>query len=338
MASPSVFKNADNVSQLAKATAAFGLDIYRTVSQGKDGENIFFSPISINTALAMTLLGAKGDTAEQMKSVLKVKDFGDSDLHTTFNDLHSVLQTDAKSGYIMKVASRVFARKNYTFLQEYLDATKSHYKAEAALMDFAGDAEGARVTINKWVEEQTNSKIQDLISSGALNALTAMVLVNAVYFKGDWSEKFDAKHTRNADFYLDSKQTVKADIMFKEDNFKVGYNAKLSTQVIELPYVGKDLSMVVLIPKRFALKELEANLTADNLLALMNDLHETKVMLHLPRFKLTNQFTLSETLKSLGMTDAFDERKADLSGMDGSRELHVSEVIHKSFIEVRLCC
>ncbi len=334
MASETPFKNKENVGKLAHATAAFALDLYQAVGKGKDDQNIFFSPISLNTALSMVLLGAKGNTADQMKSTLKLQEFVDSDIHATFSDLHNVLQTGAKSAYIMRVANRLFASKNYSLLTEYLDATKESYKTESALLDFAGDSEGSRKTINKWVEEQTNNKIQDLIPDGVISVLTTIILVNAVYFKGDWQEKFDSKHTMKSPFFLNKTEKVEVDLMFREDTFMVGYNQEMGCQVLELPYVNNELSMVLIIPKQFRLAELEGKLDADKLMALTNDLHKMKAMAYVPKFKLTDQLKLSDTLKSLGMTEAFDETKADLSGIDGTQHLHISEVIHKSYIEV----
>ena len=206
----------------SQANAKFALGLYKSIEAEKgDGVNLFFSPASISVALAMTYAGARNATAAEMKTAMALTDLEDGDLHAAFEDLHSAI-TKPQSNYTMHVANKLFVEQKYSILQEFLDKTKSHYKAESVGVDFKTKFEEARLMINKWVEDQTNSKIKDLLPKESLDELTRMVLVNAIYFKGDWELQFKKKPTLDKDFTLASGAKVKTPMMFQKDKFPLG--------------------------------------------------------------------------------------------------------------------
>ena len=214
-----------------------------------------------------------------------------------------------------------------------MDITRLKYGAELARLDFTQAAEASRKTINRWVEEQTENKILDLIPAGAITGESKLVLTNAVYFKGDWSKPFDTKLTKDEDFKLSSSQTVKTPLMNKQGNFL--YAAVDGLQVLELPYGDKSLSMVVLLPDEVAgLADLEARLSFDRLRQWTTGLRSQEVIVCLPKFKTTAFFRLNDVLRGMGMPSAFDPRSADFSGMTGGKDLFISQVVHKAFVDV----
>ncbi len=213
---------------------------------------------------------------------------------------------------------------------------RTYYSAELESVDYA-NAEEARQKINNWVEGQTANKIQNLIPSGVLNALVRLVLVNAIYFKGDWVQKFDPKNTEKADFHVSAADKVTVDMMFQSKKFRVGYSRDLKTSVVEMPYIGDDLSMVVLLPdKQSSIEQLEQGLTLSHLINLQTSfrMSETNSLVWLPKFKMEQDFDLSDILSDMGMSHLFSDTNADLSGVDGQRNLYLSKVLHKAFIEV----
>eukprot|EP00058_Branchiostoma_floridae_P002689 XP_002588177.1 hypothetical protein BRAFLDRAFT_118881 [Branchiostoma floridae] len=224
--------------------------------------------------------------------------------------------------YTLQTANRLYGEQTYSFLQDFLDATNKNYGAELAAVDFKGAAEQVRGTINQWVEEQTKNKIKDLIPAGAVDAMTRLVLVNAIYFKGNWDEQFDANMTRDRDFNINNNEKVKVKMMRKEANFNYGVFEDLKCRVLELPYVEKELSMLIFLPD-----------AAATLQTVSSKMYSTKVNLLLPRFKLEQEFGLGDTLKKMGMGEAFSDA-ADFSGMSGSKDLFISAVVHKAFVEV----
>jgi len=309
----------------------FAFDLYAQLK--KDDGNLFLSPYSISTAMAMTYAGAKNETAEQMSKTLYFW-LNAGDLHSKFGDVITKFNKQGQKGdYQLSIANALWAQKDYTFLDPFIDLNKTHYKAGLENVDFVKETEKTRLRINQWVEDQTNEKIKDLIPQGALDAMTRLVLTNAIYFKGDWVLKFDAEATKDAPFYISSEKTVTTPLMYQKEKFKYGQTQTLQT--LELPYKGDDLSMLVLLPKaKDGLAGLEKELTADNLTKWQKQMRKQEVEVFLPKFKMTSQFGLSDTLKAMGMPDAFDESKADFSGMTGKKDLFISDVIHKAFVEV----
>ena len=316
---------------VAKDNGAFAVDLYGQLA-AKPG-NLFFSPYSISTALAMTYAGAKANTEAQMAKALHFN-LAQDKLHAALQQVSGQLNADgAKRGYQLRVANALWGQQGYTFLDDFVKITDTNYDAGLRRVNF-GAAEAARARINGWVEEKTNGKIKDLIPPGMLDALTRLVLTNAIYFKGDWLSQFDKAATRDEPFTLQSGKTVKAPTMRKTTEFR--YMETPTFQAVDLPYVGYDLSMTIFLPRRKdGLPAFEKTLTADNLAEWLRSMRQPrKVILSLPKFKMTSSFRLKEVLMKLGMVDAFT-RKADLSGMDGKPGyLFIEAVLHKAFVDV----
>ena len=219
------------------------------------------------------------------------------------------------------------------FLRDYLQITREQYHAPLAQLDFAGQTEVARKTINTWVDEQTNSKIQDLLPAGMLTSSTRLVLTNAIYFKGDWLKQFDKQKTQDAPFHVSTDEQVDVPLMFQTEEFK--YRRVEDVQVLELPYLGNRLAMVLLLPDEVdGLASLEEQLTADNLAKWVGAVRRREVHVYLPSFTLTSRFSLNGALEQLGMAAAFDAQQADFSGMTCNRGLYISAAIHKAFVKV----
>jgi serpin B len=310
---------------------AFALALYAKLRE-EEKDNLFVSPYSISTALAMTYAGAKGETAAEMAEVLHFT-VPQEQLHPAFAALAAKLHGDIKKeGYQLRIANRLWGQAGSHFLPAFLQTTRDCYRAELAQVDFARSTEAVRKTINTWIEEKTEKKIKDLIARGVLSPTTQLVLTNAIYFKGDWQRKFEAKSTRDAPFLLTPQKKVMAPMMRQTGRFAYGVAGEV--QVLELPYVGKDLSMLVLLPKKIdGLADLEKKLSVKALAAWTSDLREQKVKVELPKFKMTSSFRLEKVLRSMGMPLAFSG-EADFSGMTGKRELFISAVIHKAFVDV----
>jgi serpin B len=236
-------------------------------------------------------------------------------------------------GYKLRMANALWAQQGYTFLDDYLKLTKSDYGAGFKQVDFKDAPETARLTINQWVEQQTDDKIKDLLQPGVLSSRTKLVLTNAIYFKGDWQTQFDKAQTRDEDFHLSATQNVNAPMMHREAGFNYFDGGTL--QILEIPYKSAELSMIVLLPKEVGgMFALEQSLTTPNTRQWLGQLRPIpKVVLTLPKFKMTRQFELQGTLGSMGMTLAFDAH-ADFSGMTGNRDFFISAVIHKAYIDV----
>jgi len=319
------------VAAVVSGNNQFAFDLYAKLA-GQEQGNLFFSPYSVSTALAMTYAGARGNTEAQMASALHFS-LPQDDLHAAFGDVIGDLNGSQREGYQLNTANRLWGQRGYGFLPGYLDVTRLNYGAELAQVDFIGATEPTRQTINHWVEEQTQQKIQNLIPSGALTPLTRLVLTNAIYFKSDWKYQFDPEHTKHAPFWTTPDEQVNVSMMHQLNNFK---HAALPTfQILELPYTSEDLSMIALLPnERDGLAELEASLTAETLGQSADQMVSKKVSVSIPKFGMTQKFELSSVLSSLGMSDAFDSTAADFSGMNGEGNLYISSVVHKAFINL----
>ncbi|UCE38301.1 MAG: serpin family protein [Thermoplasmata archaeon] len=317
------------VASVVYANNQFAFELYLQYKDKED--NIFFSPYSISVALAMTYEGARGQTASEMQSVLH---FPEEDItrRAAFARLYNEYNID-NTDYILSTANALWTQEDYKFLTDYLNIIEQYYMGKTTDLDFKGEPEESRETINNWVEERTNDKIQDLIPPGVINELTRLVLTNAIYFKGDWATQFDEENTQEADFRVSSEKTVKVQMMgLSGESFN--YTATDIAQIIELPYKGDDLSMLILLPTEDNLDSLEESLSAESLNQLRSELRETEIEVYMPKFKLETKYFMSDTLKEMGMLTAFSEAQADFSGMNGKKDLYITSVIHQGFIEV----
>ena len=325
-----------------KANNKFTVGLHKALRNDQTfaGKNLFYSPSSLSIALAMTSMGARGNTAAQMAKALHWDAMPTEQLHTEEKHFLEALQASNTASNELLAANRLFVQKNFSLVQEFVEGTKKFYDAEIALVDYQKDTEGARKEVNGWVEEKTKQKIKDLIAEGVFNTRTRLTLVNAIYFKGFWQNQFDKEDTRKQQFFVSESEKVEVQMMHATKKFKHSEDGgELACQVLELPYQGEDLSMVILLPHdTYGLGKLEQDLTHDKLqkaLALVSQSDPHKVELSLPRFKLTQQFKLNEILADMGATDMFNEFVADFSGMSpGPEKLYVSHVIHKAFVEV----
>ncbi|MCY3018585.1 MAG: serpin family protein [Planctomycetota bacterium] len=320
---------------IGDANNAFAADLYGRLAAQQG--NLFYSPNSVEMALAMAYAGARGETAAQMAKVLHLPAKGDA-LHKDFGaflkELNAELGPDGKPrGYQLSVANALWGQKGYAFLPEYLDLTKTSYGAGLSELDFKTDAEGARKTINTWVEKETKDKIKDLIPPGTLTPLTRLLLTNAVYFKGLWADQFAKAATKDEPFHLGAGGDVECPMMHRTGRYAFKEGAGFTA--LQLPYRGRELSMIVLLPNAVdGLPKLEKDLTSANLAAWTQGFGSAEVQVALPRFKITAEFMLGDTLHAMGMSDAFNAAAADLSGMDGKRDFSISAVIHKAFVDV----
>jgi serpin B len=323
-------------AQVAGNTA-LALDLYRYLS-AKSTDDLFFSPHSISTALAMTWAGARGQTEQEMVETLHFL-LPQERLHPVFNALDLELESRAEGGqgsdgqgFRLRIVNSTWVQKGYPLLMTFLDVLAESYGAAVHLVDFMGDTEGARQTINAWVEEQTETRIRELLPAGSVDPLTCLVLVNAVYFNAAWAKPFAAEDTYDATFLRVDGSGVTAAMMHQRGDFP--YARGDGWQAIELPYEGEDLGMLVVLPDRGRFAEVEGGLDAARLSALVGALAERNVVLSLPRWTLVGTtFSLKEALSDLGMASAFT-LAANFSGITGGRDLWVSDVLHQAFVKV----
>ncbi|CAH2284160.1 serpin B6-like [Pelobates cultripes] len=325
------------MDSLCDANGSFALNLFRRLSEDNKC-NMFFSPLSISSALAMVYLGTKGNTAAQMSKVLQFEKA--KDLHVDFQSLINDLNKPG-TNYLLRTANRLYGEKSFTFLDEFLGSTMKYYLADLKSVDFCGKSEDSRKEINDWVAQKTEGKIQDLLPSGSVDSLTRLVLVNAIYFKGNWANQFEKQRTSEMPFRLSKNESKPVQMMYKKAKYQMTYVGDLLTKIIEIPYVNNELSMIILLPDDIedsttGLEKLEKELTHENFLQWTNPemMDLTEMELYLPKFKLEDNYDLKSALISMGICDAFDHGKADFSAMSANNELLLSKVIHKSFVEV----
>ena len=312
---------------LVKGNNEFAFDLYGKLRAEKG--NLFLSPYSISAALGMTSAGARGDTLKQMEKTLHLP-VEQTRLHPAFGAL--LQDTRAGKGYQLAVANAVWCQTNLPIRDDFLTTNETYYKARPTGLDFRARTEEARQSINAWVEKQTQDKIKELLKPGVLKTETRMVLTNAIYFKGDWDKQFDKKLTQDQPFQTAAGK-VAVPLMQRTGRYK--YLDGDGFQTLEMPYANQELSMLVFLPKQVdGLAEFEKSLTSEKLKAWQDQLREREVRVYLPRFKVTAEFQLNEVLQALGMSDAFDQTRANLTGITTVEKLFISAVIHKAFVDV----
>jgi len=318
------------VDLVVSANNEFAIDFYKEITKTEKA-NVFFSPWSLESALSMTYEGANGQTATEMQSVLRIP----ADLNTrgpAFARLFNGITAPGKQ-YQLSTANALWVEKTYNLLDSFTGTVSKYYGGGANNVDFIGDTEGSRQTINAWVAQKTMDKIRDLIPAGLIGPMTRLVLTNAVYFKGTWKTQFNKAKTYDAEFKKSLAETVTAKMMsMSDEEFKYADNDQL--QLLEMPYSGDELSMVILLPKGDALMGVEASLSADSLKSLRAGASERELPVYLPKFKFETKYFLKEQLSAMGMPTAFSPADADFSGMSGARDLYISEVIHQAYVDV----
>ena len=330
-------KMAAEVGVVAQSENKFALDLYEILRNEGNlvTENLFYSPASLLIALAMTCLGARGKTAEELASVLHL--IPDSSSRPNMKKFLSNLNSSSDNNTKLLTANKLFIEKGLEILKSYRAGIQEFYDSEIASVDYKERTEEVREEINKWVEQKTNDKIKGLIPPGMLSSDTRLVLVNAIYFKGLWLQPFLKEETFPGTFFVAANQKVQVQMMRQEAHFKFFESKELGCQILELPYIGSKMSMVVFLPvETDGLDSLEGKITYDNFeksLSTLDSSRPEEVEVFLPKFKLTQQFSLNDVLSKMGASEMFLAGKADFSGITAD-SLYVSQVVHKAFIEV----
>ena len=327
--------NEADLTTLVSGNSAFAFDLYQALRE-EDG-NLFYSPYSISMALAMTYAGARGETAQQMSDTLHFVLSQDC-LHPAFNSLDIELSRRGEGaegkddeGFRLNVVNAIWGQKDYQFLTTFLDVLAENYGAGLRLLDFVNTPEESRITINNWVSDQTEGRIEDLIPQGLIDALTRLVLTNAIYFNAAWQYPFNEDMTEDGPFYLLDGGEVIVPMMSQTESF--AYTEGDGYQAVELPYDGSELSMVILLPQTGQFEAFEGSLDAQQVDGIIGRLEPRQVALTMPKFEFESGFGLKEALAAMGMPVAFSEG-ADFSGITGNRDLFIADVIHKAFVSV----
>ena len=314
---------------IALGNNMFAFDLYQRVA-AKESGNLFFSPFSISTAMAVTYAGANGQTATEMAKTMR---FGpnEPDFHYAYGSYLNALEDNAKGNIQLRIANRLWGEKTYKLRDDFVALNKRAYDSPLKPMDFIHSPDGSRTAINTWVADKTEQRIKDLIPEGMITTDTRLVLTNAIYFKGDWLYQFKPKKTKEKKFNLADGGTVKALFMHFDGAFDFHHAPKY--KMIKLPYKGEKQSMVVVLPhENVSLEDVEKEINSSSFQQL-NYGYKPEVELALPKFKTTQPLSLNSYLQDMGIQIAFTE-KADFSLMTESQDLMISDVIHKAFIEV----
>jgi serine protease inhibitor len=322
----------EGVQDAVNANNRFSFDLYSELDKSEDG-NVFYSPFSISAALAMTYEGAKGKTAEEMKSVFHFPE--NNILRSNFAAIYNDINEENKD-YELRTGNALWVQHGYPFLEDYMQRVERYYGGKAVNVDFFQKTEETRKNINSFIEEQTNNKIKDLIPEGSIDAITRLVLTNAIYFKGIWEWQFDESDTFEGDFKITADNIVKTELMNmkpEKDDAKFNYADTGDLQILELPYRGDKISMLILLPTE-NLNAIEPTLTAEKINEYKSQMKETKLdLISFPKFEFDTKYFMKDTLRNLGMTTAFSQN-ADFSGMTGQRDLFVDFVIHQAYVKV----
>jgi serpin B len=326
---------ASDLTDLVYGNSEFAFHLYQAL--GKEGGNLFYSPYSISLALAMTYAGARGETEERMADTLHFI-LPQDGLHPAFNGLDLQLASRGEGaegkdeeGFRLNIVNAIWGQEDYRFLAEFLDVLAENYGAGLKLLDFVGAPEESRITINDWVSDQTEGRIENLIPQGVIDALTRLVLTNAIYFNAAWLNPFGEDMTAGGTFHLFEDGEVTVPMMMQTESFS--YAEGDGYQAVELPYDGRELSMVILLPDTGQFEAFEGSLDADVVHSITKNLAYRQVTLTMPKFEFELDFSLKDTLAAMGMPVAFSTA-ADFSGITGNRDLFIAEILHKAFVSV----
>ncbi len=324
-----------DLDELVRGNSTFAFDLYHAL-RDEEG-NLFFSPYSISAALAMTYAGARGGTEQEMADALSFF-LPQEKLHPAFNALDLSLaqqeepvEEEGGEVFQLSIANSVWGQKDFEFLAPFLDTLAEHYGAGLRLLDFINEPEQARETINAWVSDQTEERIPELIPQGVIDDLTRLVLTNAIYFNASWLVPFPEENTQEGTFRLLDGSEVQVPMMSLSEMLR--YGEVDGVQAVRLPYTGGAFSAYVLAPPEGGFESFEAGLDAETLDAVIAGMDDAQLALTMPKFEFESSFDLNDTLSELGMPSAFTG-EADFSGMDGRRDLFISDVIHKAFVSV----
>ncbi|XP_072461127.1 serpin B10-like [Notamacropus eugenii] len=345
------------MDSLTASNNQFAMEFSKMLSESEGDGNILFSPLDISTALSMTLLGARGNTATQIEQVLQLHkvtagettsprfekkrkmELNPNKAEGIFSDFQAHISEINKpnNSYVLKTANRLYGEKTYPFHCEYLENMKKYFGAEPQSVNFLEDAEQIRTQINSWVENETEGKIVKLLPDDSIDSMTRLVLVNVIYFKGKWKEQFKPEDTTEKPFRVNQTTTKPVKMMSMKCNLQIFHIEKPDAKGIQLYYGNGEISMFIVLPDDVnGLKELEKTITYGKLSDWTHEdmMEMYDVQLYLPKFKLEKNYDLKSTLITMGMSDAFSTSHADFSGMTDRKNLFLSEVFHKSFIEV----
>ncbi|MEO0095708.1 MAG: serpin family protein [candidate division WOR-3 bacterium] len=317
--------------EIVQGNNRFCFNLYKNLTESETG-NIFYSPFSITMAIAMVFEGAKSWVKGEMYEVFKFP-LDEKNRRETFLSLYKQInKKNAK--YRLHIANALWIQKDYPFLPEYLKTIQKYYDGYARNVDFIGATEQTRQIINKWVEDKTNQKIKDLFPPGSIDQQSRLVITNAIYFKGQWLKQFDKSLTTEEDFWVNESKTIKVPMMKRIDpETRFNYAETDELQILELPYEGNDLSMVILLPRKNDLKLVEKELSQEKFEEWKKLLSETRVEVYLPKFTFKTRYTLTPNLSQLGMPNAFSPH-CDFSGIDGTKNLYIRSVVHQAYVDV----
>jgi len=334
----------EELAELVFGNTRFAFDLLDWLVD-EEGGNLVVSPYSISIALAMTYVGARGETAEEMAETLRFT--LEDETHEAFAALARELADREEEGedpqaddgeddelsVTLRVANALWGQKGYPFRDGFLDETEEYYGAGLTEMDFEGDPDGSREEINAWVEARTEELIEELLPEGSIGASTVLVLTNALYFRGDWATPFDGDETMDGEFATLDGDIVDVPLMSHSETESFEYVDLEDAQAIELPYVGGDLAMTLLVPDEDEFDSFEAEFTPDRLQEITEALEPTPGEFAMPKFEHGTEVSLPEALSGLGMPSAFGG-DADFSGMVDGGGLSIDEVIHESVVAV----
>jgi serpin B len=329
--------NPAELQEVVAGNSDFAFRLYQELRTNEG--NLFYSPYSISAALAMAFAGARGDTEQEMIETLAFS-LPQDRLHPAFNALDLELVSRAEpiktydgeqEGPELIVANSIWGQINHPFLPDYLDMLALNYGAGMQMVDYVNNSKDARRMINAWVSDQTERRIKDLVPPGALNALTRLVLANAIYFNADWESPFERHQTKRRTFHLLDGTHVSVPMMYQAEIFR--YTKGEGFQLLELPYVKGEIVMDILLPDHGQFRAVESSLNASQVSEILRKLDYQGMFLTMPKFNFNSSFSLSDVLVRMGMPSAFSSA-ADFSGMDGARNLEISEVLHKAFVSV----
>jgi len=324
-----------DLAALVDGNGAFAFDLYRTLQEA-DG-NLFYSPYCISQALAMTYAGARGETGQQMADTLHFA-LSQDNLHPAFNGLDIELSKRGEGaegkdeeGFRLHIVNSIWGQQDFRFLAEFLDVLAENYGAGLRVLDFVNAPEESRITINDWVSEQTEGRIEDLIPEGVIDDLTRLVLTNAIYFNAAWQFPFEEDATADGTFYLLDGGEVVVPMMSQTESF--GYYEGEDYQAVEMLYDGQELSMVIILPADGQFETFESAIDYQVIKGIISNLENQQVNLTMPKFEFESEFSLKKALTAMGMPVAFSP-DADFSGMTGNRDLFIDNVLHKAFVSV----